>query len=325
MARRSLRERVLTIAALVALVALTTMSVPSSAWAQASGIDYSAAFRQGLEEYEAGRTSAAIQIWERMLATLGEERGYKVCYNLGLAYQKLGDATRAVERLQSFATRAEKEAGKDPSLDERQKDAIDRIKAIKASHGALHVAPSPDGQVVLVRIGSSEPRPAGFVVYLAPGEHEIELHAGTARARRVRHTVVAGATKDVTPEPSVTTTPTSQAVEPQPKAAPGTASFPTAWLIGGLAVTAASSVLPLAFGLDAKSKRDDADALGPGHTGYAAAANDFDDARSRYQISWVLPGALAAATAAIVIIQIVTDKRPSSSAGIGGQGFCVAF
>jgi hypothetical protein len=320
MRTRSHRERALTIAA----VALVSFAAPSSSQAQtppqptgaarppAEGIDYTRAFQQGLDEFDAGRFASAAQIWERLLGALGEERGYKVCYNLGLAYQKLGDATHAIERLESFAARAGKDTARDAALEERRQDAIDRVRTIKASHGALQVAPSPERQVVLVRIGASEPRPAGFVVYLAPGEHEVELYSGTARARRVRVALVAGSAKQLALDAVLEAPP--RAPNPPMDTTASPARFPTGWLVAGLAVTAASCALPIAFAVDASNKRGDAEALGAGHSGYADAVNRFNDARTRYEVSWVLPGALALATAAIVIVQSMGGSSARTTA-----------
>jgi hypothetical protein len=310
MPRRSHRERA-RIALAVALIAIATSSRADARapTPSADGIDYARAFQQGLDEFESGSLVTATQIWERLLSALGEERGYKVCYNLGLAYQKLGDATHAIERLESFAVRAGKDPARDTALEERRQDALERVSAIKASHGALQVAASPEQQLVLVRIGASDPRTAGFVVYLAPGEHEVELYSGTARARRVKVVLVAGSTKQLALE--------AAALAPRPPPAAALASpahFPTGWLIAGLAVTAASCALPLGFALDVKAKRNDAEALGSGHTGYVDAVSRFGDARTRYEISWLVPGALALATAAIVIVQSLSGKAEATTA-----------
>src|SRR5437763_15115372 len=112
---------------------------------QAQGVDYRAAFEQGLEAYEHGDYAGAAQRWERLLESIGQERGYKVCYNLGLAYQKLGDPTRAIERLETFAERAAKEPTRDDDAEQRRQDALERVKALKSQHGALRVAAAPPG------------------------------------------------------------------------------------------------------------------------------------------------------------------------------------
>src|SRR5262249_4157941 len=143
------------------------------------------AFQRGLELYEHGSYLDAASVWEKLLASMGEQRGWKVLYNLGLAYEKVGDATRAVERLDAFLQRlAEQPGAIGAELDERRQAAVQRVRALKESNGALNVV-APPGDPVVVRVDAKPPRRAGFKLYLAPGDHEIEVHVGTARARRV--------------------------------------------------------------------------------------------------------------------------------------------
>src|SRR5262245_24806229 len=86
---------------------LTTATTPCLA-AEPTSPEHDAIFRNGLDQYARGNTVAAIATWENLLSTLGEERAYKVLYNLGLAYQATGDVTRAIERYRAFL----KQAGK---------------------------------------------------------------------------------------------------------------------------------------------------------------------------------------------------------------------
>jgi hypothetical protein len=274
--------------------------------AVAQGVDYPAAMRAASESYERGDKVGAIAIWERMLASLGEEKGWKVLYNLGIAYQDIGDATHAVERLDAFVRRTEGMQGGD--FEERRRDALERLKAIRATHGAVRVAAPPSGSAVLVRVGNASPRPAGFVVYLAPGEHVFELHTGTARAKERTVHVVAGSVielsvNDVQPPKNVSTE----------------AAFPTAWLLGGAALTIASTALPIALAIHTGNERDEAESLGVTHSRYPDAVDSFEGARRAYWISYALPVALAAATAIVVIL-----KTPRSSSG-GGAWSAIHF
>jgi hypothetical protein len=287
-------------------IALSLFMFLAVAPVHAQGVDYAAALKQGSELYEKGDKLGAIRIWERLLESLGEERGWKVLYNLGLAYESVGDPTRAVLRLDAFVKRS-LAAGGGPELEERRQDATERLKAIRATHAALNVKPPASGTVVLVRVGSAEPRPAGFVVYLAPGDHEIELYAGTANAKRSTVHATAGAISELM-VPELPPREKKDAAPPRVEEE----RFPTGWLIGGAAVTIASGALPLFLGLRASSKRDDAEAINPASARYAGAREDFEGARSAYQLSFIVPAVLAAATAVIVII-----KLPSKSAAAG--------
>lgn len=63
---------------------------------------YRERFRMGLVRYQAGNVSEAIQFWEPVYRELGAARGWRLAFNLARAYELFGDATRAVERYESF-------------------------------------------------------------------------------------------------------------------------------------------------------------------------------------------------------------------------------
>src|SRR5882762_7447654 len=63
---------------------------------------YREQFKLGMDRYRAGALAEAIGFWEPIYRELGDEKGYRLAYDLGLAYQQLGDATHAAERLQAF-------------------------------------------------------------------------------------------------------------------------------------------------------------------------------------------------------------------------------
>jgi tetratricopeptide (TPR) repeat protein len=307
---------------------------PPPAAPAAAASDAEAAFRLGLERYSANDFTGAIGVWERLLGTIGEQRGWRVLYNLGLAYQQVGDVTRAIERYDAFLREAEARPGLPAdALDERKRDAEERLRTLKAAYGAVHVRAPDTGEVVMVRVGTSDARPAGFTVYLAPGPRDVEIGTGSSRARRVQVSVVAGGSVDVdaslaSPAPAAVQTlgePTVEASQP-PEAAH---RFPTAWLLVGAGATAASFALPIALALRAQSKRDEAASLGIGNTGYAAALRDYEGARTDYYVSYALPGAIALATAIVVVLQAASTPsaqralRAKASMETGGPGFWV--
>jgi hypothetical protein len=142
--------------------------------------------------------------------------------------------------------------------------------------------------------------------------HEVEIGAGTVDARVAQVTLIAGKKTTITAEvlpPTKVEPPTlPRQVAPRPR------SFPSAWLVGGAAVSLAAMALPLAFAVDAKNKRDAADTLGAGSTGYPDAVDRFNDARTRYALSWAVPGALALATAAVVLVKILSEPPKTEHA-----------
>jgi hypothetical protein len=308
---------------LACVFALMLFASTSVAHAQpaSAGVDYAGAMRQGTDLYEQGNKLGAIQIWEQLVASLGEERAWKVLYNLGLAYQSVGDPTRAIERLDAFVKYSGSAAVAAPTqrdLEERRQDAMDRLRAIRSTHGAVHVVPPPSGAIVLVRAGASEAKPAGFTVYVAPGDHAFEIYSGTANARRVTVHSVAGMTTELAvPNLPATSAPKE---EPKPLPSPPTPapmttreSFPTVWLAAGAGLTVASGVLPLVFGLRTADKRDEAEAIPTVSPRYPGARSEFEDARSTYHLSYIVPAALAVATAVIVILKLPSSPSASSS------------
>ncbi|MDP9151190.1 MAG: hypothetical protein M3O36_14780, partial [Myxococcota bacterium] len=59
-------------------------------------------FRLGMQRYEAGAFAQAIEFWEPIYRELGAERGYRLAYDLGVAYVQVGDTAAAAERLRAF-------------------------------------------------------------------------------------------------------------------------------------------------------------------------------------------------------------------------------
>lgn len=275
---------------------------PGTAGATAEAEAPEAAFARGLASFEAGRFSEAIATWEGIVRTLGDERGFKVLYNLGLAYEADRDATRAIERFELFLKRlAEQPAQLTPDLEERRQDAAERARAMKATRGAV-VVPAPPARACAVRVDGGPPRPAGFTAFLAPGEHTIEVFSGTSDARSVRVSVAVGASRTIDTAPPVTAAPPRVVVLPAPESAP---EMPTPWIIGGGTLFVASFGLPLALGLHAAELRAGAVRLGIGHTMYSSAAKGYEDARAAYHAAYALPAILGAATLAVAAVGVV--------------------
>jgi len=307
----------------VAVVVTSLGASPDVAMAQAPADDaaapvHDAAFRSGLDQYGRGNYMAAIGTWESLLGTMGEERGYKVLYNLGLAYQAVGDVTRALERYRAFVAQVARREPAPPDLAAKAEDARTRAAQIEQTYGAVHVKAPRGGGIVLTRVGTSEPRAAGYVLYLAPGAHTIELFAGTDHAKKIAVQVERGTTVDVetsapddtTPKPA---TPPPRATEPAPAPPPDARSSST-WLYLG-AATVASLALPITLFFVADGKRDDAEALGAGHTQYADASASFERWQNFYYVSYALPVVLAGFTVGAFLTRSTSASEPLRAAG----------
>jgi hypothetical protein len=183
---------------------------------------YRERFKQGMDRYRAGALTEAIGYWEPIYRELGDQKGYRLAYNLGVAYAELGDATRAAERLQSFLaeTEARRTRGDElaPIVLKEEADARARVAVLAATKGRIQVeAGTP---VRAVQIDAGEPRLAGFVAWVMPGEHVITFGPGTPEAQAERVTVQAGETVEVPPppEPNPPQPPTKnpRRIEPSP-------------------------------------------------------------------------------------------------------------
>lgn len=313
---------------------LTVVAAPSARAAEPAPPTAAndATFRSGLDQYGQGNYIGAIATWESLLATLGEERGYKVLYNLGLAYQAIGDVTRAIERYDAFVRQVGARGAPGAELASRADDARTRSGELQASHGAVHVRPPTRGGLVLTRVGSSEPRAAGYVVWLAPGNHTIELFVGTDHARSVVVAVERGRRVDIdTSPPEASPAPLAPSPAPERHDGPATPRSRSVepLVVAGAIATVASVGAPIGLYFVATSKRNDASALGPGNSGYTDARASYETWRTAYFVSYALPVTLGVATATLYLLRPRgaggEAQRASLAVGPGGAAIGGTF
>ncbi len=291
--------------------------------------DADAVFQRGGAAYKSGDWVNAIATWERLLESLGTERGWRVLYNLGLAYQASGDITHAIERLDGFITRATPEEiaklseKKRAETHDAKSDAEARVRQLKSTHGAIRVVSPSSGEAILTRVDTRDPRPAGYTVWVTPGTHEIDIAPGSLHPRHTTVNVEAGATTDVdaSPPPAPPIAAPSPVASPVPSPSPKpaeTSSFPTGWIVAGTIATAVSVVLPVSLGIATGNKHDATLMLGPGNTNYPSAVNDYSALRTGYYVSLAVPAVLAAATLTVVTIGLLA--KPRATVTVGGTG-----
>jgi hypothetical protein len=177
--------------------------VPVVASADDPLAEYRERFKLGMDQYKAGALANAIGYWEPVYRELGNEKGYRLAYNLGVAYAELGDATRAAERLQSFLDEVDaRRARAEPlggTVAKEEGDARARIASLLATRGRIHVlAGNPP---VVAQVDANEPRVAGFLLWVTPGEHSVTFSPGTPSAETQTLQAPAGALVDVAPTP----------------------------------------------------------------------------------------------------------------------------
>ena len=115
----------------VALALLGTDSAMAEC-AQGDRDTESAAFRQGISKFRDGDTAGAVKIWQGLLETLGAECGWKVLFNLGRGYERLGNPTRAIASYQAFLKAAAKQSKLSATEQKIQTVARESVVALEA-------------------------------------------------------------------------------------------------------------------------------------------------------------------------------------------------
>jgi hypothetical protein len=247
----------------LALAAGTAQATPPPATSMDDPMEqYRERFKQGMDRYKAGAPAEAIGFWEPIYRELGEQKGYRLAYNLGVAYEELGDATRAAEKLESFLAEVDVRRGRGESLasivTKEEFDARDRVAELNTTKGRIHVEAGTPPRAA--QVDASEPRLAGFVAWVTPGEHAVTFAPGTPDQETRSITVHAGELLEVAPSPPspppVTNAapPASPTTPPPPPATPPVVRHetehpfsPALVAVGGvLAVGAGVAAVPLA-------------------------------------------------------------------------------
>jgi tetratricopeptide (TPR) repeat protein len=290
---------------------------PPASSPEAPADDTNARFAEGLALFESGKHDEAAASWEQLLRDIGPARGWKLNYNLGLAYYAADRATLAVERFEAFVQRVAAEtAALNEALEQRREDAAAKLGAIRASHGAVLLPPAPK---VTVSVDDQPSRPVGFTAYLLPGRHRVLVIGAEGHQRVSSLEVLAGRQQTIDtrdPKPAPVSVPMPPPVVrpalPSSEEPPG---FPTIVVAIGVGLTAAGFILPAVMYGRASDARTTADDLGAGHSGYPAAVDDFESARRTYRLSWALPGVIGAITAGIAVYGVirVTTAEPGAS------------
>lgn len=275
----------------------------------------------GLAKFDAKDYRGAIERWERLAV---DEKRYRILYNLGLAYEAAGDRVSATLRFDAFVRRVAEEAGSlPPELEERRQDAAERARALKSALAVLRVTVESETKESLVaRVDDAEERAVPFEIYVEPGPRVIIVRS-EQRTKRFDADTFAGRRTDVIASlpPVVVTAPPELPRTPPPQAEPG--RFPTPWFVAGLSSTVVSFALPLGLGIRTSELREEALALGPGHTRYADNLDTYEDTRAGYYASFALPIALGVATTIIAVWGISEATSSGSGSAPGAVSFAV--
>ncbi len=216
----------LTVVATLVAAAGAARAAPPPATSMDDPMDqYRERFKLGMDRYRAGAVAEAIGHWEPIYRELGEQKGYRLAYDLGVAYEELGDATRAAERLQSFLAEVDARRARGDTVPtlviKDETDARTRVAGLMATKGRIHV--EGGAQPRAAQVDASEPRLAGFVAWVTPGEHTVTFAPGAPEQQSQTVVVHAGESVDVTPAPAPPPSPTATLPEPSTPAPPSTA------------------------------------------------------------------------------------------------------
>ena len=91
-------------------------------------------FDAGMDKYRANAFAEAIVIWEAVYRELGTEKGYRLAFNLGRAYDHFGDTARAAEHYQRYLEETDRRnaAGEvlEPTVRKQEEEARERLKEL---------------------------------------------------------------------------------------------------------------------------------------------------------------------------------------------------
>jgi len=272
-------------------------------------------FRDGMEKYRARAFGDAIVIWESIYRDLGPEKGYRVAFDLGRAYDEVGELIKAAEHYQTYLDRvaARRQAGESLETNVQLQETIarERLERIIHIYGAIHVAPAK--RTVIVHVDNAPPRVAGFTVYVEPGPHTVRF--GTGAAADVRSvTVRRGELLEVEAHEE------EPAPEPRFETRIEHPFSPTViWVAAGVAVV--SVVIPIITHESALAIKSDYDAAGTNADKERLGA-DYESAKSNAYASIAIPAVLGATAAGLALWYVLGRKEtriPLPSASVSPQ------
>ena len=327
MSTRSLSERLaLLVGALLVCVASTanaqTSEGPPAADAPGDALDaLRGRFREGMEKYRARAFGDAIVIWESIYRELGPEKGYRVAFDLGRAYDEVGELIKGAEHYQTYLERvaARRQAGEslEANVETQETIAKDRLERIIHIYGGIRIHPAK--RPVFARVDNNPPRVAGFTAYVEPGPHTVTFGAGAGQ--EVLDIVVKrGELLEVTPkeEPPVPEVRYETHVEHP---------FSPWVLYFGAGIAAVSIIVPIIThesAVSVKSDFDQATTLDRKNQ----LSSDYESARSNAYATIAIPAVLGAAVGGLAIWYLAGKKdvrTPIPTASVTANGATAGF
>lgn len=289
--------------------------------------EYRAKFAEGMAHFQERRFAQAIDHWEPIAEALGDEKAFRLLYNLGVASLELGRTTRGADYLERFLRELSKKAEGEVGADVRayEADAKARLGRAKETHARLRVLARGEAMRIAV---SGEDRTAdrGRDLYLVPGKHVVVLRSGSPHEETREVDLGAGALVELEPRalpaPPVSTRLVVVSSVVSVSAPPPTVLRPKvpAWtfgVTGGLA--ALSFALPIALRAKAESTRRSYEERETTVPERRALADRYERERRLYDASWAVPATLLVASGVLGGLHFYGPKeRITVTAGPGG-------
>jgi len=303
----------------IALAIAALLSAPR-ARADADPLDeWRDRFKAGMEKYKAGQIAEALAFWEPIYRELGPQKGYRLSYNLGIAYMEFGDATRSAERFESFVAEVDARRARGESLEAivitEDTEARRRLTVLQSTKGRIKV--NAASQPVAVQVDDSDARVGAFVAYVAPGAHTVKFRPGTKDVKEQRVEVKLGEIVEITPPveelPRSATPPGMQIVRVHERPF----SPVVLWIGGGLSI--ATVALPIVTYTHAANLRKSYDAsTSPGER--LNIENDYSGAKTLGYVSLAIPITLGVATAGLATWYFLGQREHDALVPIVGPG-----
>jgi hypothetical protein len=270
-------------------------------------------FKAGMVKYEAGAYAEAILVWEQVYREIGEVTGYKLAFNLGRAYDRYGDSTRAAERYEAFIRQVSQQQIVDPEIEKWETEAKERLEQLAATKGRIKVVAGE--RPVAVRVDVGEARVPPFTAYVSPGHHVL-----TFDAVKVEVEVEKGAIVEVSPPPPVTApapAPVRVTRDPEPKWETRTEHpFSPVFLYIAGGATALSTLAPIVTYSNAYAIRDDYETANDARaTNATDLASQYESASSTAYTTLAIPIVLGAITAGLAVWYFVGTKETRVNVG----------
>ncbi|HET6331893.1 MAG TPA: tetratricopeptide repeat protein, partial [Polyangiales bacterium] len=145
----------------------TALGLWFSAWGHGFAQDAQAEFDRGMTAFNAGRYEAAVEAFNNAYRV---KQTALTLYQLGLAYNGMGQPSKALEAFEAFASYG------DPQKEATQlRAAKSEIARIKSSVGRFAVKVSPTSAVILIDGHGAALK--NNEIWMLPGRHAIEIRA----------------------------------------------------------------------------------------------------------------------------------------------------